>query len=218
MFTPILWKRTFQCQEVNELFFFVVFCFCFFFYLKENLIFFLLFVYLDTQILVKIHYIFHFKNSLPAPFSKEKHIQKMKKKKKGFWVLDIWWDFLLCKWNLLKKKKRCDQKILYNLLMKCFLLLFLFFSYIFWIIWIWFSFVRLLNICFLFLTQAKKINVWENIYFVLYVGFCFIVFLFIYNIGEIPGNAIKFYINFTYTIDKLECHQESEYENFSDFI
>lgn len=118
---------------------------------------------------------------------KKKNISRKMKKKKRFWVLDIWWDFLLCKWNLLKKKKRCDQKILYNLLMK-FSSSSSLFSY--WIIWIWFSFVRLLNICFLFLTQAKKIYVWENIFCV--VRFCFIVFSIYILCKFYRGNSGKY--------------------------
>lgn len=125
-------------------------------------------------------YIFPFQNKFfTGAFFPKKNISRKMKKKKRFRVLDIWWDFILCKWNLLKKKKRCDQKILYNLLMKCFLLLF--FSY--WIIWIWFSFVRLLNICFLFLTQAKE-NKCLGKYIFRVVGFvfhCFSIYIQVYK-------------------------------------
>lgn len=135
-------------------------------------------------------------------FPKKNISRKWRRKKKRFWVLDIWWDFLLCKWNLLKKKKGAIRK--FNT--TCWWNVFIFFF--FFLYSELFLFVRLLNICFLFLTQAKKINVWENIFYIYFVWFCFnVFFLFTYNfIGEIPGNAITFYINFLYTIDKLECH------------
>lgn len=106
LFTPILWKRTFQCQEVNELFFFVYVLFLVFFLFKRKFNFFSFICVFGYPNFGQNSLHFSFQKFFTGAFFQRKTYPENEEEKKGFWVLDIWWDFLLCKWNLLKKKKK----------------------------------------------------------------------------------------------------------------